>query len=100
MDMTLRPGDFPLGSLESRMAARAEIERAEKSRPFLRIRLVTHPAHDCGGKCCFKPADLEALNGDSSLVPGKLSPGPCGQTTGKLVVFPDGSVGEDLPMSF
>jgi hypothetical protein len=37
MDMTLRPGDFPLGSLESRMAARAEIERAEKSRPFLRI---------------------------------------------------------------
>ena len=78
MDMTLRPGDFPLGSLESRMAARAEIERAEKSRPFLRIRLVPHPAHDCGGKCCF---------------------GPCGLTTGKLVVFPDGGVGEDLPMS-
>jgi hypothetical protein len=99
MDMTLRPGDFPLGSLESRMAARAEIERAEESRPFLRIRLVGHPPHDCGGKWCFKPADLEAVN-TRDFVPGKLSPGPCRLTTGELVVFPDGGVGEDRPMQF
>jgi hypothetical protein len=99
MDTTLRPGDFPLGSLESRMAARAEIERAEDSRPLLRIYLVGHPPHDCGGKWCFKPADEESLSRDSGLCYGKLSPGPCGLTTGKLVLFPEGCVGEDIRMS-
>jgi hypothetical protein len=94
--MTIRPGDFPLGSLESRMVVRAELERAEDSRPFLRIVLVGHPAHDCGGKWCFKPLDVEAGN----PVMGKLSPGACKLTPGELVVFPDGRVGEDRPMNF
>jgi hypothetical protein len=100
MDMTFKPGDFPLGSLESRMAARAELERAEKSRPFLRVYLVGHPSHDCGGKWCIKAADEEALGRGSRLVYGKLSPGKCGLTTGELVVFSDKRVGFDRPMNF
>lgn len=101
MDMTLRPGDFPIGSVESRVAVRAMIERerGEDSRPLLRIRLVGHPPHDCGGKWCFKPADLEAIN-SRSFVPGELSPGACKLTAGELVVFPNGGVGEDLRMGF
>ena len=53
MDMTLRPGDFPLGSLESRMAIRAELERSEDSKPFLRVFLPWHPPYDCKGKVCL-----------------------------------------------
>jgi hypothetical protein len=95
MDMKLRPGDFPLGSLESRMAVRAEIGRAEDSRPFLRVFTVGHPAHDCEGKWCFKPLDVEAGN----PIMGKLSLGACHLSTGELVVFPDGRVGFNQPMN-
>jgi hypothetical protein len=98
MDMTLRPGDFPIGSVESRAAmwAMIERERSEEFRPFLRNIEVGHPREDCKGKWCFKPLDFEAGN----PVMGKLSPGVCRLTTGELVVFPDGRVGSDLPMNF
>jgi len=42
MDMTLRPGDFPLGSGESRAAMRAMLERGEDSRPRLRVIVIHH----------------------------------------------------------
>ena len=54
MDMTLRPGDFPVGSLESRAAMRAMIEREEDSTPFLRVFLTAHPPHDCKGEACLR----------------------------------------------
>ena len=35
---TLRPGDFPLGSMESRAAARTELERIKRMpKPMVRI---------------------------------------------------------------
>jgi hypothetical protein len=46
----------------------AELERAEKSRPFLRVYLVGHPSHACGGKWCIKAADEEALGRGSRLM--------------------------------
>src|SRR5208283_2783381 len=55
MEMTIRPADFPLGSVESRAAVRAMIEqeRREDSTPFLRIFLTAHPPYDCKGKACL-----------------------------------------------
>jgi hypothetical protein len=58
MDITLRPGDFPLGSVESRAAVRAMIERSEESRPRLRV-VVMHPPHDCKGEICLQPSDAD-----------------------------------------
>jgi hypothetical protein len=103
MDMTLRPGDFPLGSLESRAAVRAMIERerCEDSRPILRVYVVGHPPEDCKGTGCLKPLDIEAnggRNGDG-VVMGNLSPGACKLVTGELVVFPNGGVGFDSAMN-
>ncbi len=40
-DSTLGPGDFPLGSLESRAATRAMLENAEREpREVLRVRII------------------------------------------------------------
>jgi hypothetical protein len=60
MDMTLRPGDYPLGSVESRAAVRAMIERehGDDSRPRLRV-FVLHPPHDCKGEVCLQPSETE-----------------------------------------
>jgi hypothetical protein len=41
MSSLLKPGDFPLGSPESRAMARAQLERAEREpRQVLRIRII------------------------------------------------------------
>ena len=73
-----RPGDFPLGSVESRAAMRAMIERVKESGLRLRIILIGHPSSDCEGKVC---RDV--------LIRGL---GTCGLVTGELFVNEDGQV--------
>jgi len=81
MDIALKPGDFPLGSVESRAAVRAMIERerSEDSRSCLRV-FVLHPPHDCKGEVCLQPSETEprfCYNADKPLRP---MPGPHGCT--------------------
>jgi hypothetical protein len=61
MDMLLRPGDFPLGSVESRAAMRVAIESNEASRPRFKIRvfLIHHPPCDCRGEYCRQIPGVE-----------------------------------------
>jgi hypothetical protein len=47
-----QPGDFPLGSVESRAAARAMIERDKETDLFGRVTLCGHPLADCQGRWC------------------------------------------------
>src|SRR5208283_5863104 len=61
MEMTIRPADFPLGSVESRAAVRAMIEREEDSTPVLRVVLVHHPPHDCRGRFCISGQGAPAV---------------------------------------
>lgn len=58
-----RPEDFPLGSIESRAAARAL--GAQKARSGFRIRIVLigHGPENCEGACC---------NGTCGLITGRL----------------------------
>ena len=40
-----KPGDFPIGSSESRAAARVQIERSKQPREVIRVRVI-HIGHD------------------------------------------------------
>jgi hypothetical protein len=84
MNEAPKPGDFPIGSVESRATMRAMIERGEESGMRVRIIRVGHGAKDCEGKFCHE------LLGDG-LVPGK-----CGLLTGKLFVNENGEVEESF----
>ena len=81
MDMTVRPGDFPIGSVESRAAVRAMIdrERSEDSRPFLRV-FVFHPPHDCKGEVCLQPSEEGPRLCHQADKPLRRTPGPNGRT--------------------
>jgi len=61
MYVTLRPADFPLGSVESRAAVRAMIEREEESTPVIRVVLVHHPPRDCRGRVCISGQGAPAI---------------------------------------
>jgi hypothetical protein len=78
----LIPGDFPLGSVESRAAARAMIERGKETGVRLRMILIGHPPKDCVGRFCH-----------DVLSPG-LGPGSCGLVSGELFVDGRGDVEE------
>jgi hypothetical protein len=77
MNMTFQPGDFPLGSVESRAVVRAMIERerSEDYRPGCRV-FVFHPPHDCQGESCIQtsetgPAACHLANERFGVVDGK-----------------------------
>ena len=65
------PGDFPLGSVESRAAVRAMIERNKETGLRWRIIMIGHRPEDCQGRWCS---------------------GVCGLVTGKFFVNEDGEV--------
>ncbi len=92
MDMTLRPGDFPVGSVESRAAMRAMLERSEDSRPRLRV-VVLHPPHDCKGECCIQHSDADPA------ARGKTEPRIC-HLADKPLKCVDGVTFYDVPMQF
>jgi hypothetical protein len=71
-NQSLNPVDFPIGSAESRAAARAMLEHRNHSGFRLRITMVGHPHNDCGGRWCLER--------------------PCGLTTGAVFIAPDGEV--------
>ena len=86
MNETPKPGDFPIGSVESRAAMRAMIEHGKETGFRVRIIYIGHPGKDCEGKFCHE------LLGDD-LVPGK-----CGLLTGEFYVNEDGKVEESFQM--
>jgi hypothetical protein len=69
------PGDFQLGSVESRAAMRAMIEREKETGFRFRIIMIGHPPEDCQGRWCS---------------------GACGLVTGSFFVNEDGKVEQPL----
>jgi hypothetical protein len=65
------PGDFPLGSVESRAAMRAMIERDKETGFRWRITMTGHRPEDCQGRWCSEE---------------------CGLVTGRFFVNEDGQV--------
>jgi hypothetical protein len=70
------PGDFPIGSVESRAEARAMVEHRNHSGFRPRILMCGHPPNDCSGRWCL----------------GR----PCGMTTGEFFIASDGEVEQRL----
>ena len=52
------PGDFPLGSVESRAAMRAMIERDKDPGLRWRVTMVGHGPEDCQGRWCSEVCGL------------------------------------------
>jgi hypothetical protein len=73
MDSGPQPGDFPIGSIESRAAARAKLEHIE-SNPgeVIRVRIV-HIAHD--GKTPLPPPSRSEWPGRVTLIEHVASEG-------------------------
>lgn len=65
------PGDFPLGSVESRAAMRAMIEREKDTGLRWRVTMIGHRPEDCQGRWCS---------------------GVCGLVTGRFFINVDGQV--------
>jgi hypothetical protein len=79
-----KPGDFPVGSVESRVAMRAMIERGKESGIHIRVIRIGHPRKNCEGKFCHDVSSPD------------LGPGTCGLLIGKLFVNEDGEVEESF----
>jgi hypothetical protein len=65
------PGDFPLGSVESRAAMRAMIERDKETGFRWRIIMIGHRPEDCQGRWCSELCGLVTgrffINGDGKV---------------------------------
>ena len=56
----MKPADYPLGSAESRAAARVQIERSKEPKEVIRVRVI-HVGHD--GKEPLPPSQRLPWNG-------------------------------------
>ena len=65
------PGDFPLGSVESRAAMRAMIERDKETGLRWRVIMIGHRPEDCQGRWCSGVCGLVTesffINGDGKV---------------------------------
>ena len=75
MNEAPKPGDFPVGSVESRAAMRAMIERDKETGLRWRIIMLGHRPEDCQGRWCS---------------------GVCGLVRGRFFINGDGKVEELL----
>jgi hypothetical protein len=73
MNEALKPGDYPIGSLESRAAMRAMIERGNETGIRWTVTIVGHRLEDCKGTWCR---------------------GVCGLVSGRFFINRDGEVEE------
>ena len=84
---TVKPGDFPLGSMESRAATRAMISRRQDTGLHVRLIMAGHPPQDCKGTWCLS---------DSRYA---TTVGVCGLVSGRFFVNEEGEVEQPLKAS-